>query len=142
MVLILAQLPSRLSAIPVYDITPIPTCHSTFPSQFQPFDLTTLSAPDGSITAKFVSFGATMTELWVKDRNGRARDVILGYDDNSKLLTDPAHPVFNPIVGRYANRIKNGSYLVPSCPQIRRHVGLSFRPTSHDRSGLILPNIP
>ncbi|KAI0751946.1 galactose mutarotase-like protein [Daedaleopsis nitida] len=78
-----------------------------------PFDLTTLKAPDGSITAKFVSFGATMTELWVKDRKGKARDIILGYDDNSKLLTDPAHPVFNPIVGRYANRIKNGTFSIP-----------------------------
>ncbi|KAJ8701310.1 hypothetical protein PTI98_000112 [Pleurotus ostreatus] len=78
-----------------------------------PFDLTTLSAPDGSITAKFVSFGATMTELWVKDRKGKPRDVILGYDDNSQLLTDPAHPVFNPIVGRYANRIRNGTFTIP-----------------------------
>lgn len=39
-------------------------------------------SPDGSITAKFVSFGATMTELWVKDRNGTPGDVVLGYDDN------------------------------------------------------------
>ncbi|KAJ8502174.1 hypothetical protein ONZ45_g11890 [Pleurotus djamor] len=78
-----------------------------------PFDETVLSALDGSITAKFVSFGATMTELWVKDRKGKPRDVILGYDDNSKLLTDPAHPVFNPIVGRYANRIRNGTFTIP-----------------------------
>lgn len=78
-----------------------------------PFDVTTLSAPDGTITAKFVSFGATMTELWVKDKNGNARDIILGYDDNTNLLTDPAHPVFNPIVGRYANRIKNGTFSIP-----------------------------
>ncbi|CAL1715930.1 unnamed protein product [Somion occarium] len=78
-----------------------------------PFDVTTISAPDGSITAKFVSFGATMTELWVNDKHGQARDIILGYDDNSQLLTDPAHPVFNPIVGRYANRIKNGSFSIP-----------------------------
>ncbi|KAM5537708.1 hypothetical protein V8D89_008621 [Ganoderma adspersum] len=78
-----------------------------------PFDVTTLRAPDGSITAKFVSFGATMTELWVRDRAGSARDVVLGYDDNTKLLTDPAHPVFNPIVGRYANRIKNGTFSIP-----------------------------
>jgi len=54
-----------------------------------------------------------MTELWVKDNNGKLRDVILGYDDNSNLLTDPAHPVFNPIVGRYANRIKNGTFSIP-----------------------------
>ncbi|TCD63001.1 hypothetical protein EIP91_006093 [Steccherinum ochraceum] len=78
-----------------------------------PFDVTTISAPDGSVTAKFVSFGATMTELWVKDKFGNARDIILGYDDNSRLLTDPDHPVFNPIVGRYANRIKNGTFSIP-----------------------------
>ncbi|EEB90761.1 hypothetical protein MPER_10990, partial [Moniliophthora perniciosa FA553] len=29
----------------------------------------------------------------------------------SKLLSDPDHPVFNAIVGRYANRLKNGMYL-------------------------------
>lgn len=44
--------------------------------------MTEINAPDGSVKAKFVSLGATMTELWVKDKNGNARDVILGYDDN------------------------------------------------------------
>ncbi|PAV15549.1 galactose mutarotase [Pyrrhoderma noxium] len=78
-----------------------------------PFDVTTISAPDDSIIVKFVSFGSTMTELWVKDKFGQYRDVILGYDDNTKLLTDSAHPVFNPIVGRYANRIKNGTFSIP-----------------------------
>ena len=43
--------------------------------------MTELRAPDGSITAKFVSIGATLTELWVKDKYGKARDVVLGYDD-------------------------------------------------------------
>jgi aldose 1-epimerase len=28
-------------------------------------------------------------------------------------LTDPDHPVFNAIVGRYANRIKNGTFSIP-----------------------------
>ncbi|THH08099.1 hypothetical protein EW145_g2927 [Phellinidium pouzarii] len=79
----------------------------------KPFDVTTLTAPDKSITTKFVSFGATMTELWVKDKFGKFRDIILGYDNNTMLLTDPAHPVFNPIVGRYANRIKNGTFSIP-----------------------------
>ena len=55
----------------------ITSCSTT-----QPFDVTTISAPDGSITAKFVSFGATMTELWVKDKHGEALDIIPGYDDN------------------------------------------------------------
>ncbi|TFK59456.1 galactose mutarotase-like protein [Pluteus cervinus] len=82
-------------------------------SPSSPFDGITLSAPDGSVTAKFVSFGATLTELWVKDKFGKARDVVLGYDDNSRLMTDPDHPVFNPIVGRYANRLAGGTFSIP-----------------------------
>ncbi|RXW14850.1 hypothetical protein EST38_g11001 [Candolleomyces aberdarensis] len=78
-----------------------------------PFDVTELRAPDGSVTAKFVSIGATLTELWVKDKYGKARDVVLGYDDPEQLWTDPAHPVFNAIVGRYANRLKNGTFSIP-----------------------------
>jgi hypothetical protein len=50
-----------------------------------PFDVTEISAPDGSITAKFVSVGAAMTELWVKDKRGEKRDVVLGYDDNVRI---------------------------------------------------------
>ncbi|KAF5383067.1 hypothetical protein D9615_004827 [Tricholomella constricta] len=68
-----------------------------------PFDLTTLSAPDGSITAKFVSFGATLTELWVNDKNGKLRDVVLGYDDNTIPFSTPS----------YANRLKNGTFSIP-----------------------------
>ena len=46
------------------------------------------------MTAKFVSLGATLTELWVKDRGGNPRDVVLGYDDNvseTKLLRPDLH---------------------------------------------------
>ncbi|KAJ7118624.1 galactose mutarotase-like protein [Mycena crocata] len=78
-----------------------------------PFDETTLCAPDGSITAKFVAFGATLTELLVKNKDGGLTDVIPGYDDNSRLLTDQGHPVMNAMVGRYANRIKNGTFSIP-----------------------------
>ncbi|TFK23498.1 galactose-1-epimerase [Coprinopsis marcescibilis] len=65
-----------------------------------PFDVTELKAPDGSISASFVSIGATLTHLWAKDRDGKFRDVVLGYDDPSMLWSDPAHPVFSAIVGR------------------------------------------
>ncbi|KAA1469974.1 galactose mutarotase-like protein [Dentipellis sp. KUC8613] len=78
-----------------------------------PFDVTTISSPDGSVAAKFVSLGATLAELYVKDRDGQSLDVVPGYDDPSRLLTDSGHPVFNAIVGRYANRIKNGRFTIP-----------------------------
>ncbi|KAF8891485.1 galactose mutarotase-like protein [Gymnopilus junonius] len=77
------------------------------------FNVCEIKAPDGSIIAKFVPFGSTLTELYVKDKDGNLRNVVLGYDDNSLLLTDPAHPVFNGIVGRYAGRIKNGTFSIP-----------------------------
>ncbi|KAG9124340.1 hypothetical protein FRC07_011977 [Ceratobasidium sp. 392] len=64
-----------------------------------PFKQYTVSAPDGSITAKFIGSGASLTELWVKDKYGRFRDVILGYDNRTLWQTDPNHPVFGSIVG-------------------------------------------
>ncbi|QRW05791.1 galactose mutarotase-like protein [Ceratobasidium sp. AG-Ba] len=78
-----------------------------------PFKQYTIAAPDGSITAKFIGSGASITELWVKDKYGRSRDVILGYDNTTLWQTDPDHPVFNSVVGRYANRIKNGTFSIP-----------------------------
>ncbi|KAJ2912594.1 hypothetical protein MD484_g7817, partial [Candolleomyces efflorescens] len=56
-----------------------------------PFDVTELQAPDGSITAKFVSIGATLTELWVKDKDGTPRDVVLGYDDPQLMVAFVGH---------------------------------------------------
>ncbi|KAI0048896.1 galactose mutarotase-like protein [Auriscalpium vulgare] len=82
-------------------------------SEPYPFDVTSISAVDGSITAKFVSIGATLTELWVKDKHGEPLDIVPGYDDNTKIYTDYGHPVFNSVVGRYANRIKNGTFTIP-----------------------------
>jgi aldose 1-epimerase len=69
-----------------------------------------LRAPDDSVRATFSPYGAGVTELWVKDRSGTFRDVVLGFDNITNYLTDPLHPNFGPIVGRYANRIQNGTY--------------------------------
>jgi len=82
------------------------------PDQY-PFDEVTITAPDESGSAKFISLGATLTEFWVKDKNGIFRDIVLGYDDKTQWLTDPNHPLFGPIVGRYANRIKKGTFTIP-----------------------------
>ncbi|KAL0957961.1 hypothetical protein HGRIS_000142 [Hohenbuehelia grisea] len=101
-----------------------------------PFDVTSITAPDESITAKFVSLGATMTELWVKDKNGDSRDVIIGYDNETMLLTDPAHPMFNPIVGRYAGRIKNGTFSIPVTKDPQPSGPNVFHTSLNDMNGL------
>ncbi|KAK4237116.1 galactose mutarotase-like domain-containing protein [Achaetomium macrosporum] len=70
----------------------------------------TISAP--GIKAQFIPYGATLTNLFVKDKNGNDIDVVLGYDDVNYYPKDPGHPVYNAIPGRYANRIGNAQYTI------------------------------
>lgn len=75
-----------------------------------PLTLHTISAEN--ITATLIGFGATLTSLLVPDRSGTDQDVVVGYDDPAQYAVDAAtkHSYFGPVVGRYANRIKNGSF--------------------------------
>ncbi|KAK3312856.1 galactose mutarotase-like domain-containing protein [Apodospora peruviana] len=68
----------------------------------------TISAP--GIKAQFIEYGATLTNLFVKDKNGKDIDVVLGYDDTTYYPKDPGHPVYNSIPGRYVNRIGKAKY--------------------------------
>ena len=72
----------------------------------------TISAP--GINASFIPYGARLTNLFVNDRNGNPQDVVLGYDNGTAYLndTETVHTYFGPVVGRYANRIKNGTFTV------------------------------
>lgn len=81
-------------------------------ASFDPFQKYTISAP--GINASFIPFGATLTNLLVNDKNGKAQDVVLGYDNGTDYLKDVEgpHTYFGPIVGRYANRIKNGTFTI------------------------------
>jgi aldose 1-epimerase len=77
-----------------------------------PFYEYTLTADN--ITAKFIGYGARLTSLLVPDRDGNEQDIVLGYDDPNQYAIDTAtnHSYFGPVVGRYANRIKNGTFTV------------------------------
>lgn len=64
------------------------------------------------INATFIPYGARLTDLFVKDRDGIAQDVVMGYDESESYLRDSAtrHSYMGAIVGRYANRIRNGTF--------------------------------
>ncbi|KAI1084807.1 galactose mutarotase-like domain-containing protein [Whalleya microplaca] len=62
------------------------------------------------IKAQFIPYGATLTNLFVKDKNGDDVDIVLGYEDVGYYAVDPGHPVYNSIPGRYVNRIGHGKY--------------------------------
>ncbi len=64
----------------------------------------TLSHPDG-IAVSFISYGATMTELLV-----RGKDVVLGYNSLEGYVNDDAS--LGVTVGRYANRIAEGRFML------------------------------
>ena len=67
-----------------------------------------LTTPAG-VTAKIMTSGATVTELWVPDNDGKLADVLLGFDD-LKGWQSKGNPFFGCVVGRYANRIAKGRF--------------------------------
>lgn len=74
--------------------------------------LTSYTLTAENITAVFIPYGARLTHLLVPDRDGVLQDVVAGYDNTSQYPVDTAtnHTYFGPVVGRYANRIKNGTF--------------------------------
>jgi aldose 1-epimerase len=59
-------------------------------------------------SAKLITYGATLTELWVPDGSGKMGDVVLGFDNLQGYLGK--HPWFGATVGRVANRIAKGKF--------------------------------
>ena len=70
-------------------------------------DLFVLTNAKG-MRAKVMTYGATLTELLVPDRDGKLDDVVLGFDDLEGYLA--GHPFFGSTVGRFANRIAKGKF--------------------------------
>ncbi len=70
----------------------------------------TLECGDG-LRARMTTFGAALTELWVPDRRGRLADVVLGFDTLAGYES-AANQYFGCTVGRCANRIANGAFVL------------------------------
>lgn len=62
----------------------------------------------GALRAELIELGGIVTRLEVPDRNGTFGDVLLGCPTIADYLG--AHPHFNCLVGRYANRITNARF--------------------------------
>ena len=63
---------------------------------------------DSIVSARIITYGGCMVNLWVKDKNGEAADVICGYDDLESYLNDTGY--YGAIVGRVCNRISNSRF--------------------------------
>ena len=69
---------------------------------------------NGLISLKAINYGGIITEINIPDRNGNIANVVLGYDDLHSYETK--NRFFGAIVGRYANRIREGKALIAGKP--------------------------
>jgi aldose 1-epimerase len=77
----------------------------------QAVDRYTLS--NGRVTAKILTYGGILQELWAPNRFGRLADVTLGFKTldgyrSPEYLT--SNPYFGALIGRYGNRIALGKF--------------------------------
>lgn len=72
-------------------------------------ELYTLVNADG-LRARIITYGAIVVSLEVPDRYGKLADITLGYDRLEEYVMNPSY--FGAIVGRYANRIGKGRFLL------------------------------
>jgi aldose 1-epimerase len=84
----------------------------------KPVDRYTLS--NGRVTAKIITYGGILQELWAPDRRGRSANITLGYKDiGGYTLKRGDPPTANPsyfgaIIGRYGNRIGGAKFTLDS----------------------------
>jgi aldose 1-epimerase len=71
-----------------------------------PVSLYTLRNSNG-IEVRITNYGGRLVSVHTPDRQGNFGDIVLGFDDLAGYLGK--NPYFGALVGRYANRIANGS---------------------------------
>ena len=72
-------------------------------------ELFTLTNPDG-VEMRAMTYGGIIVSLRVPDRRRQLDDIVLGFDTAAEYAS--GHPYFGAIVGRYANRIANGRFVL------------------------------
>ncbi|KAJ4371463.1 hypothetical protein N0V83_004680 [Neocucurbitaria cava] len=63
------------------------------------------------IRGRFIPYGASVSNLFIKGKDGVERDVVLGFD-NATAYEGEVHPHLGGVPGRYANRIKNSTFVI------------------------------
>lgn len=117
----------------------------------RPVSLTGILGPDGDgkywihsaasnsdtgqpvLSAAFVPYGASLTNLIFHDRWGIARDIVAGFENASYYSIDKTHAHLNGVPGRYANRIRNSSFVLDGRTV---HVRPNENPTAEHPEGV------
>ena len=65
---------------------------------------------NGRLQAQISTYGAKLTRLLVPNNQGEVKDIVLGFASEDEWRTKETY--FNAIIGRCANRIKNGRFVL------------------------------
>lgn len=65
---------------------------------------------DKGMKTSVTNYGGIMNTLVVPDKDGKAEDILLGFDNLEDYVKD--HPYFGVLCGRYANRIAKGKFSI------------------------------
>ncbi|KAI8955823.1 aldose-1-epimerase [Xylaria longipes] len=84
------------------------------------------------LSAAFITYGASISRLLVKDQYGIQRDVVGGFDNATYYGIDQQHPHFGGVPGRYANRIQNSTFEIDG---VTYHVNPNENPTAAAPNG-------
>lgn len=64
---------------------------------------------------KIYNYGAILNKFVVTNKHGEQQDIVLGFDDIDQYTSEAYlndYPYFGAVIGRYANRIKNGRFTI------------------------------
>ncbi len=89
------------------NVTPVQSASFGTTADGKAVEIYTLTNSNG-LVAKVTTYGATLTEMHIPDKQGVMGDVVLGFDNLKQYETQS--PYFGAIIGRYANRIANGKF--------------------------------
>jgi aldose 1-epimerase len=68
-----------------------------------------LEDPQKKLVVAVTTYGATITRVSIPDRDDVAEEITLNYE-NLKELEDNPGPYYGCVIGRFANRIKGGTF--------------------------------
>jgi aldose 1-epimerase len=71
-------------------------------------DVRQFSLKNDILKVKIINYGGIVTSVRTLDREGREKDIVLGFDDLAGYLNNK--PYFGAIIGRFANRIEGASF--------------------------------
>lgn len=85
------------------------------------------------LRAAFIPYGASVSNILIKDKHGVERDIVLGWDNATYYSEDKLHPHYGAVPGRYANRIKNSTFEIDG---EKYHIKPNENPTKDHPDGV------